>query len=304
MMNVPSPAISGVFAAAATPVGEDLSPDLALFKTHCRRLMDQGCDGLAVLGTTGEANSFSRAERRSILEAALEAGLEPGHLIPGTGTPAIPDTVALTKDALELGITRVLMLPPFYYKGVSDDGLFAAYAEIIERVGDARLQVLLYHIPQMSGVALSVPLIERLAAAYPGTVVGIKDSGGDIENMKAVLAAVPGFAVLSGADPLMLPLLDAGGAGCITATANLIAPDLRTVFDHFADPARADEVAATQKRIVAWRTLANRYPQIPSIKAMLAARTGKAAWRRVRPPLSPLDDTQAADLRSAMAELA
>ncbi|WP_163264298.1 dihydrodipicolinate synthase family protein [Chelativorans alearense] len=302
-MNSRSPRISGVFSAAATPIGRNLSPDLDLFKAHCRRLIEEGCDGLAVLGTTGEANSFSRDERRQILEAALEAGLKPGQLIPGTGTPAIPDTVALTKDALALGINRVLMLPPFYYKGVSDDGLFAAYAEIIERIGDARLQVLLYHIPPMSAVPLSIPLIERLAAAYPDTVVGIKDSGGDIANMKAVLAAVPGFAVLSGADPLMLPLLEAGGAGCITATSNLIAGELRTVFDHFADPERKVEVAAAQERITAWRTLANRFPQIPTVKVMLALRTGEPAWRNVRPPLTPLDDAQLEELKAAMAAL-
>lgn len=291
--------IRGVFCAAATPVGADLAPALDLFARHCSSLLAAGCDGIALLGTTGEANSFSLPERQRILEAALEGGIDPGRLMPGTGAAAIPDAVALTRHALAAGVTRVVMLPPFYYKGVSDDGLYAAYAETIERVGDGRLKVVLYHIPQMSGLPLSLDLVGRLIAAFPETVVGIKDSAGDLANMERLVAAFPGFSVLAGADPLMLPLLRKGGAGCITATSNLVAADLATVFRDFAVPNRAAEVAAAQERIVAMRTLSNRFPQIPAIKAMIAARTGNADWRRVRPPLVPLDDRQWEELTEA-----
>ena len=224
--------ITGVFSAAATPLTADNTPDLALFIDHCRQLLAEGCHGVALLGTTGEANSFSGAERRAILEAAVKAGIPADRLLPGTGVVAIPETVELTRHALSLGVTKVVMLPPFYYKGISDDGLFAAYSQVLEKVADTRLQVILYHIPQVSGVPLTIPLIGRLIAAFPETVVGIKESAGDFNNMQAIIAAYPSFSVLAGADPLLLPLMKAGGAGCITATSNLVADSLRTVYDH------------------------------------------------------------------------
>lgn len=297
-------AISGVFCAAATPVGADLAPDLKLFLAHCRWLLDEGCDGIALLGTTGEANSFSGAERRGLLEGAVAGGIAPERLVPGTGSTAIPETVELTRHALSLGVGRVVMLPPYYYKGVSDDGLFAAYAEVIERIGDARLKIVLYHIPQMTGVPLSHQLIARLIAAYPSTVVGIKDSAGDFENMKAMVAAFPGFSVLAGADPLLLPLLEVGGAGCITATSNIVARELATVFRGSKDPAAHDLVTAAQARIMAYRSLSNQFgAQIPTIKAMVAAQSGDAQWANVRPPLVGLDAAQRQQLAAELARI-
>lgn len=287
-------AVAGVNCAAATPLNADLTPDLVLFGEHCRRLLAEGCHGIALLGTTGEANSFSAAERRRILEAALRAGIAADRLIPGTGVAAGPETVDLTRHVLSCGVQRVVMLPPYYYKGVSDDGLFAAYARVIEAVGDDRLRIVLYHIPQMSGIKLGHELVARLIAAFPGIVVGIKDSSGDLANMQALAAAHPGFAVLAGADPLMLPLLRSGGAGCITATSNLVADSLRAVFDHVDDDAW---VAPAQARIDAWRSVTNTYAQIPTVKAMLALKTANRGWMRVRPPLLPLDEAQLADLR-------
>lgn len=293
-------AVSGVNCAAATPLNADLSPDLGLFAEHCHRLLAEGCHGIAMLGTTGEANSFSIAERKLILEAALEAGIAGDQLIPGTGVAAGPETVELTRHALDHGVSKVVMLPPFYYKGVSDEGVYAAYARIIEAIGDSRLKVILYHIPQVSAVPLSLPLIGRLIAAFPDTVVGIKDSAGDLANMQAIAAAHPGFAVLAGADPLLLPLLQSGGAGCITATSNLIADSLRTVFDHTDDAAL---VEPAQARINAWRALSNSYVQIPTIKAMVGLKTGNAGWNRVRPPMLPLAAAQLAELEQKFAAL-
>jgi 4-hydroxy-tetrahydrodipicolinate synthase len=293
-------AVSGVNCAAATPLNADLTPDLGLFAEHCHRLLAEGCHGIALLGTTGEANSFSVAERKRILEAALKAGIAGDQLIPGTGVAAGPETVELTRHALDNGVSKVVMLPPFYYKGVSDEGVFAAYARVIEAIGDRRLKVVLYHIPQMSAVPLSHALIARLIAAFPNTVVGIKDSGGDLANMQAIAAAHPGFAVLAGADPLMLPLLKSGGAGCITATSNLIAGALRTIYDNLGDEAK---VTAAQDRINAWRALSNSYVQIPTIKAMVGLKTGNPAWNRVLPPMLPLADAQLADLKPKFAAL-
>jgi 4-hydroxy-tetrahydrodipicolinate synthase len=296
-------AITGVYSAAATPLNADYSPDLGLFASHCRHLLDDGCHGIALLGTTGEANSFSIAERRAILESALASGITPDQLMPGTGLAAVPDTIELTRHALSVGVTRVVMLPPFYYKGVSDEGLFQAYAQIIEKIADSRLKIVLYHIPQVSGVPLSLPLIDRLIHAFPDTVVGIKDSAGDVANMHAMIAAFPGFSVLAGADPLLLPLMKAGGAGCITATSNLVARSLRTVYEHANDPARQADVDAAQARINGYRNLSNSYVQIPTIKAMIGLQSGEAKWSLPRPPLVPVSPADSAELARKFAVL-
>jgi 4-hydroxy-tetrahydrodipicolinate synthase len=295
--------ITGVYSAATTPLNANDTPDLGLFTAHCQRLLSEGCHGVALLGTTGEANSFSSTERREILEAALKAGISGDQLMPGTGVAAIPETIELTRHALSIGVSSVVMLPPFYYKGVSDDGLFAAYARIIETIADDRLRIVLYHIPQVSGIPLTLPLIGRLIKAFPDTVVGIKDSAGDFANMEALLGAFPGFSVLAGADPLLLPLIKAGGAGCITATSNLVADSLRTVYDHASDPARAAEVEAAQARINAYRSLSNSYVQIPTVKAMVGLKTGNSAWARPRPPLMALSAADQADLAAKFEKL-
>jgi 4-hydroxy-tetrahydrodipicolinate synthase len=291
--------IRGVYCASATPVNADLSPDFGAFTAHARALIADGCDGIALLGTTGEANSFSLTERKMILEAAATA-VGPERLMPGTGVNALPETIELTRHALSLGVTRVVMLPPSYYKGVSDEGLFRAYAQVIETVADNRLQVVLYHIPQVSGVPISHDLIERLVAAFPQTVVGIKDSAGKIENMQAMIARFPGFSVLAGADPLLLPLMGMGGAGCITATSNLVADSLATVYRHHADLSRKPDVEAAQARINAFRDLSNSYTQIPAIKAMVAYRHGAALWTRTRPPLVGLSSKELVDLKQRL----
>jgi len=294
--------MTGVYCAAATPFAADGSVATAPFLAHCRRLLANGCHGVALLGTTGEANSLSLAERKALLEAAVADGIDPRRLMPGTGVAALPETIELTRHALDLGVETVVMLPPYYYKGVSDDGLFAAYAHVLETIASDRLKVILYHIPQMSGLPLSVALVARLAAAYPDTVIGIKDSAGDLENMKALLAAVPGFSVLAGADPLLLPLLQAGGAGCITATSNLVGDQLRIVYDNWNRPEAAEMVAAAQDRIIARRTLSNSYAQIPTIKAMIGAVAGDMGWARVRPPLLPIGEAAQAQVAAAMTE--
>lgn len=276
----------GVFCAVLTPLNADLTPDFAAFAGHCRYLLDEGCDGIALLGTTGEANSFSGAERRALLESALKAGIAPSQLLPGTGVTALTETIELTRHALSLGVATVVMLPPFYYKDVSDDGVYASYSEIVQRIADPRLKIVLYHIPQMSHQPISHAVIARLRAQYPAVFVGIKDSSGDFANMTAMIEKFPGLAVLAGADPLLLPLLRKGGAGCITATANLVARDLAYVFRHFNDGDAALEAA--QDRIVKARERASLSAQIASLKVLLAQRTGHDGWRRVRPPLLPL----------------
>ncbi|WP_342730943.1 dihydrodipicolinate synthase family protein [Bradyrhizobium sp. B117] len=294
----------GVFSAALTPLDAELAPDHARFVAHCRYLLDEGCDGIALLGTTGEANSFSIAERTALLEAAIAGGIRPSQLLPGTGVAAFTDTVVLTRHALSVGVDTVVMLPPFYYKNVSDDGVYAAYSEVVQRIGDARLKVVLYHYPQMSAQPISHALIERLRKAYPATFTGIKDSSGDFANMTAMVERFPGFSVLGGADPLMLPLLRKGGGGCITATSNIVARSLAYVFKHFGDSEDDPALKAAQARIVKARELVSRFPQMASLKALAADRTGHAGWKRLRPPLQSLPPEQEKELLANAATFA
>lgn len=284
--------ITGVYCAAATPVDENLAPDLGKLAAHAKRLIEDGCHGVAMLGSSGEANSFSLAERKAMLEAVVASGVPAGQLLPGTGVCALPETIELTRHALSLGVRTVVMLPPFYYKGVAPQGLVDAYSRIVEGVADDRLQVILYHIPPIGQIPIPHEVIATLIEKFPGTFVGVKDSSGDIEHMKALVRAFPDLSILSGADPFMLPLLREGGAGCITATSNLVGAQLRTVFDNFDKPEAAELVEAAQARIVALRTLSNSYVQIPTIKAMVAHRTGDEGWCRVRPPFVALDAAQ------------
>lgn len=271
----------GVFAATLTPLDDELAPDHALLVAHHKWLLRTGCDGLAVLGTTGEANSFTVEERIGILECLAEAGVPGEAIIAGTGCCAVADTVRLTRRAIELGAAGVLMLPPFYYKNVSDDGLFAAYAEVIERVGDDRLRIYLYHFPAMSGVPLGPALIERLLEAYPGTVVGIKDSSGDWNNMAAMCRDFPGFSVFSGSEEFLLPILRAGGAGCISATTNVTAPLAARLYGAWRSP----EAESLQAELTAVRRVFHAYPFTAGVKEVMGRLTGRASWRNVRPPL-------------------
>lgn len=280
--------VSGVFCASATPVLEDGSPDHATFAAHCKALIEEGCDGVALLGTTGEANSFSIAQRQQLLENVIASGIDPQRLLPGTSQTNVPDSITLVKHAVEAGVKACVVLPPFYYKGVSDEGLFRFYAELIEGVGSNDLRVVLYHIPPIAQIGISLELTARLRETFPGIIVGVKDSSGKIESMQAFASAFQDFSVLAGADPFMLPLLRSGGAGCITSSSNLIGKHLRVVFDNWFDDTQSDKVDAAQARINAWRDLSNAYVQLPTIKAMLAKRRNHAGWTRVRPPLVEL----------------
>ena len=297
MINQSKPNLSGVFAAALTRQTAEGSPDLDGMARHCRWLLANGCDGLAVLGTTGEANSFSVDERVAIMEALIEAGIPGSALMPGTGCCAVPDTVALTKRAVDLGAAGVLALPPFYYKGVGDDGLVAAFSEVIERVGDARLRLYLYHFPQMSGVPIPYAVIESLLKRYPDTVAGMKDSSGDFDNMAGAAKAFPGFEVFSGADDLFHPLLEAGGVGCITACCNIASALLGKLYAGWKEPgAKAlHEQAANVRKVCA------SYALVPALKETMARHTGDDGWRAMRPPLTALKDADAWALGAELA---
>jgi len=287
----------GVLTAVLTPLRDDLSIDHAGFAEHCHWLLANGCDGVAPMGTTGEANSFGVDERTEALERLLAAGIPKDRIVIGTGCSAIPDTIALTRHALAHGVADTLMLPPFYYKNVSDDGVYATFERVIQGVGDARLRIYLYHFPQMSGVPITHRLIERLRKNYPDTVVGMKDSSGDWDNMKSACERFPGLRVYAGTEKVLLAVLRAGGAGCISATTNLTCRLAGELYAKWKTPA-AD---ALQEKLTLVRNVLEKYPRIPVLKQLAADRVARPAWRLPRPPLEALST---ADAKQVAAELA
>jgi len=290
--------MSGVLSPVITPFNADLSVDTGKLVRQCRWLMARDC-GLAVFGTNSEANSLSVDEKIDVLDALAGAGLDTARMMPGTGACAIPDTVRLTSHAVKLGCSGVLMLPPFYYKGVSDEGLFRAYSEVIQRVGDARLRIYLYHFPQLSGVPITLSLIERLLAEYPGQVVGIKDSSGDWGNMEAMLTRFPGFAMFAGTEAVLLKTMKAGGAGCISATANINPAAIADLAANWQAPG----AEAKQEDMNKLRTIFQARPLIPAMKAAVAHFSGDAEWERVRPPLVELSAAEKAGLLGELEKL-
>jgi 4-hydroxy-tetrahydrodipicolinate synthase len=281
--------MQGVLAPVLTPFDSQLNPDPGRFVSFCRKLLDDGCAGLVPFGTTGEANSLSVEERERLLDALLEGGVPAEKLIPGTGCAALPDTVRLSKKAARAGCAGVLVLPPFYYKNPSEEGLYRSFAQAIDKTGEGRLRVYLYHIPQVSQVGIPLRLIERLLKAYPGVVTGIKDSSLELENTRAMLRAFPGFEVFVGTERFLLATLREGGAGCITATANVNATAISRAFRE-----RTEE---RQREIDVVREAFERLPLIAARKETIARRTGDARWRAVRPPLVELSPVERAALK-------
>ena len=282
--------LGGVFAPVATPFGADLAPDPRRFVAHCRWLLAHGCAGLAPFGTTSEANSLSVDEREALLDALLAAGVPADRLMPGTGCCALTDSVRLTAHAVRRGCAAVLMLPPFYYKNVSEDGLYRSFAEVVERVGDDRLRVFLYHIPPIAQVGFGPRLVERLRKAYPRAIAGMKDSSGDFGNTRTMLEAFAkdGFQVFVGSERFLLDNLRHGGVGCITATGNVNAAAIERVYAEWQGP-DADRL---QEELNVVRGLVEKLPVVPAVKAIIAAYAGDPGWARVRPPLVDLAPAQ------------
>ena len=297
----PREPIAGVWCPVLTPVDQDLRPDAPRFVAHARWLLDQGCHGLVVFGTTGEANSFSVDERTEFLDAILEAGLPRHRMLVGTGCCALTDTVRLTSHALSRGVAGVLALPPFYYKNLTDEALFNSFDQVIQRVGDSDFKLYLYHFPSLSGVPITPGLLERLAAAYPGILAGVKDSSGDWNNTKLLIERFSDVAIFPGAETLLLPALQAGGAGCISASCNVNTRQIRQLYDDFKAGER--DLAEQQERLNAVRKVLQLRPMIPVMKHLIADERGDAAWGRVRPPLLPLPEVEAGALESELSAL-
>ncbi|MGK2960803.1 MAG: dihydrodipicolinate synthase family protein [Gemmatimonadaceae bacterium] len=281
--------ITGVLSPVVTPFRRDLSPDPERLAGLCLWLLSNNV-GLAVFGTNSEANSLSVDEKIELLDELVSRGIDPARMMPGTGCCALPDTVRLTAHAVKNGCAGVLMLPPFYYKGVSDDGLFRNFAEVVERVGDARLRIYLYNIPPVSQVAITLPLIERLLTAYPGIIAGAKDSSGDWGNTKAYLDnfAAHGFDVFPGSESFLLQGLRSGGVGCISATANVNPAAIASLFSTW----QSDDADTRQQQLNVIRGIFASYPMIPALKAAIAHHGGNSSWLTVRPPLVELTEMQ------------
>jgi 4-hydroxy-tetrahydrodipicolinate synthase len=302
--------IRGVLAPVVTPFKPDLSPDRERFIRHCQWLLSQNC-GLAPFGTTSEANSISTNERISLLDALVAAGVDASRMMPGTGCCSFTETITLTAHAVKHGCAGVLMLPPFYYKDVSEEGLYRYFSEVVQRVGDARLRIYLYHIPPVAIIGITPKLIERLLKAYPDAIAGMKDSSGDWNNTKTFLDAFvetaspvadspwrarTGFDVFVGSETFLLANMRNGGAGTISATANVNPAAIYELYT-VASAVSADvDLEPQQARLNAVREVCSsrQFPSmIAALKQAIAICANDPEWARVRPPLLELTTAQA-----------
>jgi 4-hydroxy-tetrahydrodipicolinate synthase len=282
--------LSGVIAAIATPVDEAGAADLKRAVNLARYLLDNGCDGLNVLGTTGEATSFSVDERKGVMDAYQANGLPMDRLMVGTGAASITDAVALTRHAAHLGFGGALVLPPFYYKGVPDDGLVAYVETLVKATAQKPIPIYLYHFPAMSGLPWHVALIRRLLDSFSSRIAGLKDSSGDMAYARSAAAISKSFAVFPSTEACLLEARRGDFAGCISATANLNA-DLCARAWSEGDTTALDAAVTIRK-------LFDGKPLVPGVKALLAHIHGEPSLSRVRPPLAPFS---AADRASVIA---
>ncbi|MFL6504000.1 MAG: dihydrodipicolinate synthase family protein [Candidatus Udaeobacter sp.] len=294
--------IRGVIAPVVTPFTADLAPDKERFISHCRWLLSQNC-GLAPFGTTSEANSMSTGERISLLDALVAAGIDPSRVMPGTGCSSLTATVTLTTHAVQHGCAGVLMLPPFYYKDVSEEGLYRYFSEVVQRVGDARLRIYLYHIPPVAMVEITPGLVERLLRAYPNAIAGMKDSSGDWNNTKVFLdafaepARAPNrFDVFAGSETFLLANLHNRGAGTISATANVNPAAICELYTAASAVSADVDLGTRQARLNVVREVfsSRKFPSmIAALKQAIALYTDDREWVRLRPPLLELTADQA-----------
>ena len=277
--------VQGVWCAVLTPFDAAGFPDSARLARHVRRILAAGVDGIALFGTTGEGQSLSLKERREGLDALLAAGIAPSRIIAATGCASLPETVELTRHAVQASCAGALVLPPFFFKAVTDEGVFASYARLIDGVGDARLPLYLYHIPQVSGVAISSSVIERLAIDYPGVLMGVKDSECNLDHTRRLLSRFGDLAIFVGFEPHLPAALAAGGAGTICGIANLFPRLLRRLYDNALTADHHDDL----KRVEAFIAALERYPLFAAFKALQAELANDDGWAALRPPLVALD---------------
>ncbi len=286
----------GVYVAALTPMNQDLDVDNELLVKHCKSLLDRGAQGLAILGTTGEANSFSIRERKQILEVLKNSGVPADLLMVGTGCCSAIDTIDLSKHALDLGVKNILLLPPFYYKQINDAGLFDYFKMVINKIADPDLQIYLYHFPKMTGVSFSMDLVDKLISLYPKNIVGMKDSSGDVNHMRDICSQFPGFRLFAGTERYLLQVLQMGGAGCISATANVTIKDCVALYDMWP----SKNAGELQEQLSKQRDKFEGMPFVGILKQYIAHTTENHQWLNLRPPNSLVNQ---ASLEYVLAEL-
>jgi 4-hydroxy-tetrahydrodipicolinate synthase len=291
---------NGVIVASITPLNGEGRPDGDALAEHLRHLFERGCDGALLFGTTGEGLSFTVEERRKTLEAVIDAGIDPERLLVGTGALPLPDIIELSTHATDQGVGGVLLLPPFHFKDVTDEGLLAVHEELLQGVGSSDLRLYFYHYPSLSGVPIPFPLIDTLHDKYPEQVAGIKDSSDEWDHQDALCSSFPDLQVFAGSERHLTPLLRAGGAGCISATVNITAPLAKQAVHDWENNA---QVASAQSTLTEVRTRLSQFPTIPALKQLIAWRYDRPAWSQVRPPLAPLDADEEARLESLHSSL-
>jgi 4-hydroxy-tetrahydrodipicolinate synthase len=290
----PSSTFSGIWPALLTPLDESLDIDTALFAAHARDLLEAGCTGVTPFGTTGEGPSFSATERMAAIDALIAGGVPAQRILVSSSCAALPDAVALTRHAVQSGCFGSLLLPPFFLKGVPDQGVIDAYRWVIDQVADPRLRVVLYHIPQVSGVGLSLEVIRTLKSLYPETIVGIKDSSCQIAtSLQLAGAFMPPLQVWVGNEPDLPELGRRGSRGAVSGLANFVPRLVRRLVNEPDAPRTAADLERV-KRLLSWL---GGYALTPAFKGIMAARTGRKSWLRVRPPLVALRDDAFARLQ-------
>lgn len=295
--------LGGIWAASITPLHADLSVDHEGLNRHVQWLFDNGCHGAVLLGTTGEANSFTVSERVELMVRIADSGLPLDRIVAGTGCTALPDTIELTRRAHTLGFRAVLLLPPFYYKEVTDDGLYEGFQRMMDGIGAEGLRVLLYHFPRMAGVGYSLELISRLRAFYPDQVIGIKDSTGDAEHLVQLCTQFPGFSIITGTEKLLQLCLESGGAGCISASVNVTSRLCRRVYDSLSG---ANERAIDPEEIELisrFRAALDVVPLVAGMKYLMSIGIERTEWNFQRPPLMALNLEQISTLQAHLSEL-
>lgn len=274
--------VYGVIAAACTPHAEDGAPDAARLARHVEHLLSSGCHFVLLFGTTGEGLSLSVDERIAALNGVLDEGVDASRLLVGTSACALRDAIRLTDHAVSSGTSGQLVFPPFHFSTVSDDGVFATYDRLIQSVGDERMRLFFYHHPDLTNVAVSFPVIQRLLDAHGDIIAGIKDSSREWDHMQALCRSFPDLRVFAGTERFLAPILGSGGAGCISATVNVTAPLARRVYDTVKEGGEAGELQAELSNL---RMDIAQHPMIAAIKALLAMQTGDETWTRARPPI-------------------
>ncbi len=288
--------IHGLWPALLIPVGADGAVDTPRALAHTRRMLDAGCDGVTLFGTTGEGPAFTTVERKALLVALLAGGVRPDQIVVTTSACALPDAIELGRHASSLGCHRQMFMPPFYFRAPRDAGIEAAVTQVVQGIGDPKLKLLLYHIPGLSSVSFSHAAIAALAERHPGQVIGVKDSSGDLEHGLALARAFPALAILVGAEQHVAATMRVGGSGSINGLANISPRLMRRIID-----APTQVSAADTKLVDDLLALLSARPGMPFVcvyKTMLAEQTGDDGWLHVRAPLSLLDNTEAQTVRA------